>query len=146
MDSKLIDKLLFYGFLGLVLYLLYQKFSGSLKAALAPDTATATAGGSALQKLLNPSAANYSGGTTYTGVVFPDGSSHAVDPAWVNPDNSFVWPPPTGDGQTYILAIGASGAKAAYLASSVVDSTAPDFTAPGVAGLGVYRQQRRRRA
>jgi hypothetical protein len=138
MDSKLIDKLLFYGFVGLVLYLLYQKFSSSI---LSPASAPATAGGNLLQKILSPTAANYQAGTTLV-VVFPDGSSHAVDPATVNPDNSFVWP---GDGQTYILATGASGAHAAYLASSVVaDTTAPDFTAPGVAGIGTYRKRRAR--
>jgi hypothetical protein len=136
MDSKLLDKLLFYGFVGLVLYLLYQKFAGSLTST---TSTTATAGGSALQKLLNPTAANYSAGMQFN-TVFPDGSRHAVDPSWINPaDNSFVWP---GDGQTYILATGASGATAAYLASSVVQSTADMVNAANtdVTNLGAYRK------
>jgi hypothetical protein len=144
MNDKLTERLIFYGVVAFVLYLIYQKVSN----ALGPASAPATAGGGFLQKLLNPAQANYQPGQSWA-VVFPDGAKHAIDPSTINPaDNSFVW---SGDGQTYIMATGVTGTHAAYPASSIVnpppnpaDPTAPNFGAPGVAGVGAYRMVRRR--
>lgn len=129
------EDLIKYGLIGLVLYLLYQKFGN----AFGPGSAPAAAGGNLLQHVFNPTAANYQAGTSYA-VVFPDGSRHAVDSATVASDGTFTWPT---DGQVYVLFTGVTGTHAAVLAESIIqtgrpasnDPNAPDFTAPGVAGM-----------
>jgi hypothetical protein len=107
------DELLLWGgglFLG---YLLLKQ----LGAFFSPSGPPATAIGSALQAIFNPSGYHYTPGITLV-VTFPDGLNHAVDPAWLDSNNQFTWPPPTGDGQSYTLVTGASGAHAAYLTNS----------------------------
>lgn len=117
MDSKTVEKLLIYGGLAFLAYLLYKKFTGTVSAALSPANPVATSIGQKLQSILSPGAANYTPGSTYV-VVFPDGTSHAIDPSTVAADGSFSY-----NGVTYMLATGVAG-HAAYIPAGTPDTSA----------------------
>jgi hypothetical protein len=100
------EKLLWYGGLALLAYLLYQKFIAN------PLQQTGAAAGGALYNALHPNAAGAS--VTYR-VVMPDGSIASVNNTQVAPDGSFNY-----QGTLYNLTT-AAGGNAATL--PVVDPT-----------------------
>lgn len=108
------EKVLLYVGIAIVAYIFYQKLKSTATAIVNAPAAIGVAASNTLYDFLNPNAA---GAATTHIVVFPDGSSHAVDPSTVASDGSFTWT----DGQKYILFAGVGG-YAAVLASSIVSA------------------------
>jgi hypothetical protein len=92
----------------------------------------ATTVGGWLQALLNPSGYFYQPGVTLI-VTFPDGSSHAVDPAWVDTaTGQFTWP---GDNQTYVLFTNPAGKHFALSSAGLTTADALAAAAADVSNL-----------
>jgi hypothetical protein len=89
-------------------YYIVTNFIGS--AVTTVSNAAVAAGntiGAAVYELFNGDAGTSN--SVYHVVTFPDGSKHAVSSDWVAPDSGvFVWPPPTGDGNSYDLSFNQS--------------------------------------
>jgi glutamine cyclotransferase len=125
------EKVLLYGAVAFVAYLVWKKLSTNLQQ-------TGADVGSALYKALHPDPTQVtitpqgqivpgsgSVGQAYYNVTFPDGSKHAVDSAVVASDGTFGY-----GGQMWQLLQGQPGGDSAVPAVSVIP-TAEDIVAAG---------------
>lgn len=121
------EKLLYYLAIGVGIYVVYRMVT----AASQTPAKIGVAASNAIFDFLHPPS---NVGVTFHTVLFPDGTSHAVDASTVASDGNFVY-----NGVDYILSLVSPGNQYVALPAASMVSAPQDMPAGSFGRIGRYR-------